>query len=91
MAAPSCWPGYQASSTPFTDDSHGMVTADPVLSTTIVFGLAPATAEISELSALDKSMLEMSLPSVSNLLTKTTATLDDAASAAAELGEDPSL
>src|SRR5258707_715496 len=91
MAGPSCWPGYQASNTPATEDSHGMVTAEPVFSTTIVCGFAAATAEISELSALDRLMLLRSLPSDSSLLTNTTATLDEAASAAAELSEDPSL
>ena len=91
IAAPSSWPGYQASSTPATEDSHGMVTAEPVFSTTIVCGLAAATAEIRLLSALDRSMLDRSLPSDSSLLTKTTATLDDAARAAAELSEEPSL
>ena len=68
-----------------------MVTAEPVFSTTTVFGLAAATAEISELSALDRSMLVRSLPSASSLLTNTTATLEEAASAAAELSEEPSL
>ena len=47
MAAPSCWPGYQLSNTPATELSHGMVTAEPVLSTTIVFGLTAATSEMS--------------------------------------------
>ena len=28
IAVPSSWPGYQASSTPLTEESHGMVTAD---------------------------------------------------------------
>src|ERR1035441_7709211 len=91
IAVPSCWPGYQASSTPATDDSHGMVTADPVFSTTMVCGLAAATAEISEFSALDRSMVDRSLPSDSLLPANTTATLDEAASAAAELSEEPSL
>ncbi len=68
-----------------------MVTAEPVFSTTIVFGLAAATAEISEFSELDRSMLDRSLPSVSKLLANTTATLEDAASAAAELVDEPSL
>ena len=89
IAVPSLWPGYQASRTPLTEDSHGMVTAEPVFSTTMVLGLAAATAEISELLALDRSMLDRSLPSDSEVLTKTTATLDFAASAAAELVEDP--
>src|SRR5277367_1639211 len=63
IAAPSSWPGYQASSTPATEDSHGIVTAEPVFSTTIVCGFAAATAEISESSALPRSMLVRSLPS----------------------------
>src|SRR5258708_13839392 len=46
IAVPSPWPGYQASSTPLTEDSHGMVTAEPVLRTTIGFGLAAATEVI---------------------------------------------
>src|SRR3984957_17508482 len=91
MAGLSCRPGSQASNTPATEDSHGMVTAEPVFSTTIVCGFAVATEEISELSALDRSMLLRSLPSDSLLLTNTTATLDEAASAAAELSEEPSL
>src|SRR5260370_42002229 len=91
MAGPSCWPGYQASSTPATEPSHGMVTAEPVLSTTMVCGLAAATAETSEFSALDRVIEDRSLPSDSSLLTKTTATPDDAASEAAELSEEPSL
>ena len=68
-----------------------MVTAEPEFSTTMVCGLAAATAAIRLLSALDRSMLDRSLPSDSSLLAKTTATLDDAARAAAELSEDPSL
>src|ERR1039457_2886113 len=91
IAVPSSWPGYQASSTPATEDSHGIVTAEPVLSTTIVWEFAAVTAEISEFSALDRPMPDRSLPSDSLLLTNTTATLEDAASDAAELVEDPSL
>ena len=88
---PSSWPGYHASNTPATDDSHGIVTAEPVLSTTIVCGLAAATAEISELLALDRSMFDRSLPSLSKLLTNTTATFAAAAAVAAELVDDPLL
>ena len=44
---PLVWPGYQASSTPATWDSHGMATGAPALTTAIVCGLAAATAEIS--------------------------------------------
>jgi len=47
-SAVPCWsPGYHASMTPLTWLNHGIVTAVPVSSTTIVFGLAAATAEIS--------------------------------------------
>ena len=58
-----------------------MVTAEPVFSTTIVFGLAAATAEIRLSSVLPRSMLVRSLPSDSSRLTNTTATLDEAAAA----------
>ena len=51
MELPSSWPGYQASTTALTESSHGMVTADPVLSTTTVSGLARDTASMSLLSA----------------------------------------
>src|SRR5665213_3163469 len=44
MAAPSCSPGYQASTTAPTLDSHGITTGPSVLSTTTVWGLAAATA-----------------------------------------------
>src|ERR1700735_1721083 len=67
MAVPSSWPGYQASKTPLTEESHGMVTAEPVLSTTTVFAFAAATAEIRLFSALDRVMLVRSLPSDSSL------------------------
>ena len=39
MESPSSCPGYQASTTALTELSHGIVTADPVLSTTMVSGL----------------------------------------------------
>ena len=86
IAVPSSWPGYQASRTPLTGDSHGIVTAEPVFSTTIVFGLAAATAEIRLSSALPRSMLVRSLPSDSSLLAKTTATLDAAAASGGTVG-----
>ena len=74
-----------------TDDSHGMVTAEPVLSTTIVFGLAAATAVIRLSWAVPRSMLVRSEPSDSPRLAKTTATLAAAAADAAELSEEPLL
>ncbi len=89
MAVPSPWPGYHASSTPLTEESQGMVTAEPVLRTTTVLGLAAATEEIRELSELDRSILLRSLPSDWKVLTKTIATLEDAASEAAELLDEP--
>ena len=69
-----------------------MVTADPVFSTTTVCGLAAATAVIRLFCALDRSMLDRSLPSDSSLQTNTTATgAAAAADAAAELSDEPSL
>src|SRR5579862_3256455 len=91
IAVPSSWPGYQASSTPLTDDSHGIVTADPVFSTTTVFGLAAATAVIRLSWVLPRSMLVRSEPSDSPRLAKTIATLAADAADAAELSEDPLL
>src|ERR1700756_242128 len=44
---PLVWPGYQASITPATWDSHGMATGAPASITTTVCGLTAATAEIS--------------------------------------------
>src|SRR5260370_38554712 len=90
MAGQSGWPGYQASSTPATEPSHGMVTAEPGLSTTMVCGLAAATAETSEFSALDRVIEDRSLPSDSSVLAKTRATPDDAASEAACVAYTPS-
>ena len=54
--------------------SQGIVTAEPVLSTTTVLGLAAATAEMSSFSLAGRSMVARSAPSVSKLLAKTTAT-----------------
>src|ERR1700761_2977982 len=91
IAVPSCCPGYQASSTPATEDSHGMVTADPVFSTTTVCGLAAATAATRLFCAPDRSIEDRSLPSDSSLETNTTATDAAAAADAAELVDEPSL
>src|SRR5258708_5467420 len=44
---PLVWPGYQASITPATWDSHGIATGAPALITTTVFGFAAATASMS--------------------------------------------
>ena len=46
-ARPNSWPGYQAWSTAGTRSSHGIATGLPALSTTIVRGLAAATASTS--------------------------------------------
>ena len=68
-----------------------MVTAEPVLRTTIVFGLAAATEVIRLSCVVPRSMLVRSEPSDSPRLAKTTATLAAAAADAAELSEEPSL
>ena len=46
-ALPSSWPGYHASATAWMLLSHGIRTGPPSLSTTIVRGLAAATAKTS--------------------------------------------
>src|SRR3954454_15467131 len=47
VAGPPSWPGYHISTIERTLDAQGMSTGSPVLSTTIVLGLASATAEMS--------------------------------------------
>ena len=74
ISSPSSCPGYHASITPLTWSSQGMVTAEPVFSTTTVSGLAAATAEMSWFSLAGRSMSARSAPSVSKLLANTTAT-----------------
>ena len=68
-----------------------MVTAEPVLSTTIVFGLAAATEVIRLSCVVPRSMLVRSEPSDSPRLANTMATLAAAAADAAELAEEPLL
>ncbi len=75
MALPSSWPGYQFSMMPFTDPAHGMVTAEPLLTTTTVFELAAATSATSWFWSVDRLMSARSPPSDSNLSTNTTARL----------------
>ena len=47
MAWPPAWPGYQAWTMARTFSRHGMATGLPVSSTTIVLGLADATASMT--------------------------------------------
>src|SRR3546814_20455589 len=81
-AAPSC-PGYQAATTAFTLSSQGMATGLPVPSTTMVLGLAAATAAMIASCPPGSDRSRESKPSASYLLTKTIATSDRAQSAAA--------
>src|SRR3954447_15185121 len=73
MAVPYSWPGYQLSMIPRTDEAHGMVTAEPLSTTTTVFGLAAATSVTSWFCSAGRLMSARSEPSDSYLLTKTTA------------------
>src|SRR6266545_2389476 len=75
MALPSSCPGYQFSMMPRTLPSHGMVTAEPLLTTTTVLGCAAATSVTSWFWSVDRSMFDRSAPSPSPLLTNTTAKL----------------
>jgi hypothetical protein len=47
VAGPPRWPGYHSSRIAATSLAHGISTASPVLSTTIVFRFAAATAAIA--------------------------------------------
>jgi len=83
IASPSSWPGYHASSTAATESSQGIVTADPVFSTTIVLGLAAATAAINAFCSPGSAMSLRSAPSDSKSPANTTATSEALASATA--------
>src|SRR5665213_4095810 len=66
MAAPSCSPGYQASTTAPTLDSHGITTGPSVLSTTTVWGLAAAKAsKVAVVFAADYSAETFDRPNLS--------------------------
>src|ERR1700722_10452158 len=69
VAAPVSPPPYQFSNTPATLFSHGMTTGEPLLITTMVFGLTAATWSIIDSSALDRSGVVRSLSSPSGSLT----------------------
>src|SRR5215472_6830795 len=74
---PLVWPGYQASSTPATCDSHGMATGAPALITTIVCGFAAATAWISS-SCADGTLSEGRSAASVSVSSETTTTAADA-------------
>src|SRR5580704_6086368 len=83
---PLVWPGYQASTTPATADSHGIATGAPASMTTTVCGLAAATAEMSSSCADGRLSDRRSVASDSvSSETTTTATDADLAAAAAAL------
>src|SRR6202030_3559907 len=79
--APLVCPGYQASTTPATADSHGIATGAPASTTTTVCGLAAATAEINSSCADGRLRLARSAASdsVSSDTTTTAAEADFAA------------
>src|SRR3954451_21552030 len=58
---------------PRTDPAHGIATADPLLTTTTVFGLTATTSVTSWFWSAGRLMSPRSPPSDSNLLTNTTA------------------
>src|ERR1700749_4402923 len=58
---------------PRTELAHGIATAEPLFTTTTVFGLAAATSVTNWFWSAGRLMSERSLPSDSNLLTKTIA------------------
>src|SRR5712691_10532994 len=82
---PLVWPGYQASTTPATPESHGIATGAPASMTTTVCGLAAATAEISSSCADGRFSDSRSVASdcVSSETTTTATDADLAALAAA--------
>ncbi len=89
MASPPSAPGYQASSTPCTLSSQGISTGLPVSSTTMVCGLAAATASMRA-SWPPVSCSGPSTPSLFHWVAKTTATSAPLARAAAAAVSVPS-
>src|SRR6202007_3404951 len=79
---PLVWPGYQASTTPATDDSHGIATGAPALITTTARGFAAARAEMSSSCAGGRFSDNRSVASDS-VSSETTTTAVDAEVAAA--------
>ena len=86
-AVPLVWPGYQASTTADTDESHGIGTGAPALTTTTVCGFAAATAWISSFCADGRSSHGRSVASDS-VSSDTTTTAAYADFAAADGGTD---
>src|SRR5258708_35723520 len=78
---PLVWPGYQASRTAATWDSHGMATGAPALITTTVCGFAAATAWISS-SCADGRLSACRSAASDSVSSETTTTAVDAALAA---------
>ncbi len=70
---PASCPGYQFATMPCTAPAHGMVTAEPLLTTTTVCGFAAATSATSWFWAAERSMSRRSDPSDWKSLTNTTA------------------
>src|SRR6202035_1501322 len=85
---PLVCPGYQASTTPATDDSHGIATGAPALITTTVCGFAAATAEISS-SCADGKVSDSRSVASDSVSSDTTTTAVDAALAAATAAVKP--
>src|SRR5260221_10249448 len=75
MALPHSWPGYQACTTAATLSSQGIVMGEPVLSTTIVRGLAAATCSTSACCFPGSSISGRSKPSLCHSPPKPTQTM----------------
>src|SRR5215469_11668256 len=80
-AVPLAWPGYQASSTAATWDSQGIATGAPASITTIVCGLAAATAWMSS-SCADGRFSDGRSAASDSVPSETTTTAADAEVAA---------
>ncbi len=88
IASPPLAPGYQASSSAPTLPAQGMSTGLPVSNTTMVCGLAAATASISA-SWPSPKVSWVSMPSDAHCSANTIATSASLASAAAAAGSEP--
>src|SRR5438067_1607872 len=84
-------PANQASRIALTWPTQGMVTGPPDSTTTTVCGLAAATLAMRLSWWSGRARLSRSMPSLSHWCTKTMATSDDFARAAAAAGSEPEL
>ena len=88
-ALPSSSPGYHACRIAGTLSAHGISTGPPLLTTTMVRGLAATTACTSSSWPVDRARFGLSRPSLWSSPSMTTATSDALAASTASCNAEP--